>query len=272
MRLGDIDCRWIIADCRWSTVNQHLPPGSPPHLVTPSSCHLVTRSPDKTATVEKTMAPISWHSVDQSLDECIKCNICTSYCPVSAVTDLFPGPKYVGPQAQRFREHDQAHVARSLGRLLFGLPRLQRGLPDRREDRRAECPRPCRRSWRDQRACRCAIACWGATNCWASWAASPRRWPTSGCTTPSAASWRRRSWASPARRRCPRGARPAPSATGSNARPGNGCRSDKKVVYYHGCATMYYEPFIGKAAVAVLEHNGYEVIVPEQNCCGLPLL
>jgi glycerol-3-phosphate dehydrogenase subunit C len=35
---------------------------------------------------------------------------------------------------------------------------------------------------------------------------------------------------------------------------------------------MHYEPFIGKAAVAVFEHNGYEVIVPEQNCCGLPLL
>ena len=53
------------------------------------------------------MAPISWHSVDHSLDECIKCNICTSYCPVSAVTDKFPGPKYVGPQAQRFRENGQ---------------------------------------------------------------------------------------------------------------------------------------------------------------------
>ena len=49
-------------------------------------------------------------------------------------------------------------------------------------------------------------------------------------------------------------------------------RSDKKVVYFHGCATMYYEPFVGQAAVAVLEHNGYEVIVPPQNCCGLPML
>ncbi len=49
----------------------------------------------------------SWFSVDHSLDECIKCNICTSYCPVSAVTDLFPGPKYAGPQAQRFRENGQ---------------------------------------------------------------------------------------------------------------------------------------------------------------------
>jgi glycerol-3-phosphate dehydrogenase subunit C len=49
-------------------------------------------------------------------------------------------------------------------------------------------------------------------------------------------------------------------------------KSERKVVYFHGCATMYYEPFIGMAAVAVLEHHGYEVIVPPQNCCGLPLL
>ena len=35
---------------------------------------------------------------------------------------------------------------------------------------------------------------------------------------------------------------------------------------------MHYEPFVGQAAVAVFEHNGYEVIVPEQNCCGLPML
>ena len=46
-------------------------------------------------------------SLEQSLDHCIKCNICTAACPVSAVTDLFPGPKYVGPQAQRFRGQHQ---------------------------------------------------------------------------------------------------------------------------------------------------------------------
>jgi glycerol-3-phosphate dehydrogenase subunit C len=48
-------------------------------------------------------------------------------------------------------------------------------------------------------------------------------------------------------------------------------RSDKKVVYFHGCSTNYYEPQVGKAAVAVLEHLGFEVIVPPQNCCGLPM-
>ena len=41
--------------------------------------------------------------VAMSADECLKCNVCNTVCPVARVTDLFPGPKYVGPQAQRFR-------------------------------------------------------------------------------------------------------------------------------------------------------------------------
>jgi glycerol-3-phosphate dehydrogenase subunit C len=46
----------------------------------------------------------------------------------------------------------------------------------------------------------------------------------------------------------------------------------RKVLYFHGCSTQYYEPRIGKAFVRVLEANGFEVVVPPQNCCGLPLL
>jgi len=49
-------------------------------------------------------------------------------------------------------------------------------------------------------------------------------------------------------------------------------KATRKVVYFHGCSTQYYEPRVGRAAVNVLEANGFEVIVPQQNCCGLPLL
>ena len=45
--------------------------------------------------------------VELSLDQCIKCNICVTACPVAAVTDLFPGPKYEAPQGGRFRQPDQ---------------------------------------------------------------------------------------------------------------------------------------------------------------------
>jgi glycerol-3-phosphate dehydrogenase subunit C len=49
-----------------------------------------------------------------SLDHCVKCTICETYCPVSNVTPLFPGPKYVGPQAERFRVWDETSPDQSL--------------------------------------------------------------------------------------------------------------------------------------------------------------
>src|SRR4026208_2363321 len=44
--------------------------------------------------------------VRDSLDHCVKCTICETFCPYSRVTPLFPGPKYVGPQAERYRTGD----------------------------------------------------------------------------------------------------------------------------------------------------------------------
>jgi glycerol-3-phosphate dehydrogenase subunit C len=47
--------------------------------------------------------------------------------------------------------------------------------------------------------------------------------------------------------------------------------ASRRVVYFHGCGTEYYEPEVGEKVVAVLEHNGYQVEIPKQGCCGLPL-
>src|SRR5215208_4092716 len=49
-----------------------------------------------------------------TLDHCVKCTICETFCPVSNVTPLFPGPKYVGPQAERFRVGDEPSPGASL--------------------------------------------------------------------------------------------------------------------------------------------------------------
>lgn len=38
-----------------------------------------------------------------SFDCCIKCTVCTVYCPVARVTASYPGPKYSGPDAERMR-------------------------------------------------------------------------------------------------------------------------------------------------------------------------
>ena len=50
-----------------------------------------------------TLSPGDVPRVGLSADQCLKCNVCNTVCPVLPVTDLFPGPKYCGPQAQRFR-------------------------------------------------------------------------------------------------------------------------------------------------------------------------
>ncbi len=38
-----------------------------------------------------------------NFEECIKCTICTAYCPVSAVNPAYPGPKQAGPDGERYR-------------------------------------------------------------------------------------------------------------------------------------------------------------------------
>lgn len=49
-------------------------------------------------------------------------------------------------------------------------------------------------------------------------------------------------------------------------------RSAGKVVLFYTCSVNYNEPQIGKAAVAVLEKNGFEIVCPPQECCGMPHL
>ena len=36
-------------------------------------------------------------------EQCIKCTICTVYCPVAAVNTAYPGPKQAGPDGERYR-------------------------------------------------------------------------------------------------------------------------------------------------------------------------
>jgi glycerol-3-phosphate dehydrogenase subunit C len=203
-----------------------------------------------------------------TLDECIKCNICTTYCPVAAVTDKFPGPKYAGPQAQRFRECgqlkspdtsvDYCSACRVCNEVCPSGVRIAeinaRAKAQIVADRGISL-----RNWffgRNEKLGKLGsfaprLANLGFHNPFSRYMAEKimgvarhapiPRWSTEG----SFDAWFRRT---------PR------------------LKSDKKVVYFHGCSTNYYEPQVGKAAVAVLEHLGYEAIVPPQNCCGLPML
>ncbi len=64
------------------------------------------------------------------------------------------------------------------------------------------------------------------------------------------------------RRQLPTFSRPAMAP----ARPRTGRRA---LVYYYGCYVNYTDPELGRVARRLLEHQGYEVIIPPQSCCGM---
>lgn len=210
-------------------------------------------------------------SVESSLDQCIKCNICTTTCPVSAVSDLFPGPKYAGPQAGRFRNSRQSTPDHSVD-YCSGCRACNMVCPNgvkiaelnarARAVIVAQGKIPLNLRLRNNLIARAellgkvavpisSIANFVLNLGSARWLAEATLGIARKAPLPSLSSQRFSAW----------------FRKTSHPNPSRG-----KVVYFHGCSTEYYEPRVGRAAVRVLEANGFEVIIPPQNCCGLPLL
>ncbi|HEX9616590.1 MAG TPA: anaerobic glycerol-3-phosphate dehydrogenase subunit C [Anaerolineales bacterium] len=209
--------------------------------------------------------------VELTLDQCIKCNICVTKCPVSPVTDLFPGPKYEGPQAGRFRQPDGFSPDKSVdycsGCRVCNMA-CPTGVRIAEINARARARMvsqgkfPWRIRLRNNLLARSELL--GKVG-------QPIA-PLANLVLANKAI----RWGMDVVLGIHRKA-PLPAFSGRRftrwfhrrERPEHRTR---QVVYFHGCATEYYEPRIGRAAVQVLEANGFEVIIPSQNCCGLPLL
>ncbi len=208
-------------------------------------------------------------------DLCLKCNICTSACPTAAVTELFPGPKTVGPQAQRFRTpgangkdapdksvdycsgcgictmvcphgvkvmemNSKARAALYDGeRALFNRLPLRNRILGRSEllGKIGHPVAPLANFIFELPITRIAAEKLMGMH---------RKGPFPAWQRQTFRQW----FAKHARPEATRGT----------------------VAYFHGCAGNYYEPWVPRAAVAVLERNGYNVVLPEQNCCGLPMM
>ena len=201
-----------------------------------------------------------------SLDHCVKCTICETYCPVSNVTPLFPGPKYVGPQAERFRIHDEPSTDASLDYCSgcgictqvcpqgVHIAEINTQARARMKSTQGVKPRD-RILGRPTLAGRLGtpvapLANWSLRNRLLRLAIEKtigidHRAPMPRFAGRTFQRWARRHTAPPA--------------------------AARRVAFFHGCGTNYYEPGLGAMTVALLEHNGLAVEVPKQDCCGLPL-
>ncbi len=209
------------------------------------------------------ISPVGW--VRSSLDQCVKCTICESACPVMEVTGLFLGPKTVGPQAERFRtgEHSPDHsvdYCSGCGICTRVCPQGVR-IAEINSRARAQLRVEHGSRIRDQLIARpevmgrlarpvAPIFNWAMSNRWLR-AVGQRMVGIHRLAPVPRANTRTLEYR--LQRRRPR------RLTG------------QRVVYFHGCSTNYFEPRVGLATIAVLEHNGFRVEVPRQGCCGLPL-
>ncbi|KUO70933.1 MAG: glycerol-3-phosphate dehydrogenase, anaerobic, C subunit [Desulfosporosinus sp. BRH_c37] len=221
-----------------------------------------------------------------NLDACIKCSACTAQCPVAAVYPLFPGPKSIGPDAERFRleglEMDPSSIEycsncktceitcpsgvkitdmilRARERALYPL-KTEWILGGRLK------PRTLQHWLRGLVLGRAEYLGWLGTI-----------WPSLTNTVlgvsfvrglmertlgisrvaPLPAYYSRLKGTSVKRKKGDVAVKSVPPS--------------KQVVYFPGCFVTYNDALTGQAVVKVLEHNGYEVIVPAFHCCGVPL-
>ena len=212
----------------------------------------------------------AYQDVEFTADWCVKCNICTSACPVAPVTDLFPGPKTVGPQAQRFRR-DQDRGDESPDWSVdycsgcgicsmvcpHGVKIMEMNARAREQLYDGDIPLRNRLLGRNETLGKLGhkfapLVNFGATFKPARIAAEVVMGVARDAPFPTFHFESFREWF----------AKHKPAAEA----PYRG-----QIAYFHACAGNYYEVLTSQAAVRVLAHNGFDVLLPEQNCCGLPM-
>jgi glycerol-3-phosphate dehydrogenase subunit C len=212
------------------------------------------------------------NSPSVTADLCVKCNICTAACPVAAATDLFLGPKAVGPQAERFR-HPRLPLPDTSVTWCSGCGTCSRVCPhgvavaEINIQAKARLASEGHVSLRDQLISRPDLL--GrlggplAPLANLTLGLKPARWAIEQILGIHRHAPMPPFVRGTLRRRLQRYCvdRPATEAPAH----------DRTVAYFHGCSANYYEPELGRQAVRLLEMLGCTVVLPPQGCCGLPL-
>ena len=204
-----------------------------------------------------------------SLDCCVKCTICETMCPVMAVTALFPGPKFVGPQAERYRngqsvDHSIDYCS-SCGTCTRVCPQGVKVAELNNQARAVMRAQNGAVSLRDrlitQTTLMGKVMTPVAPVANAVLANKPARVVMEkvvgvhrDAPMPKAEPRSLRHWL---KHRSKRTDTLVPAG------------SRGPIVFFHGCAGGYFEVETSKRAIEVLEHIGYDVVIPRQGCCGL---
>lgn len=205
----------------------------------------------------------SWPKTNS--DVCIRCATCMAVCPVSRVTPLFPGPKHAGPGAERFRKPGDPSVDQWID-LCIGCHLCDLVCPSGVSI--SEMNLIAKAKYLDEKGR--PLRDWLLTHSYlfgqlGSFSSSVlNRLFQNGVVK-----WFVESILGIDRRR------ELPAYQSSTFRQwfkSHPSKGQRKIAYFYGCYINTNEVEVGQATVQVLEANGFEVFLPPQECCGIPML
>jgi glycerol-3-phosphate dehydrogenase subunit C len=198
-------------------------------------------------------------------DVCIRCATCMAVCPVSRVTPKFPGPKQAGPGAERFRRPGEpsadewidlcigCHLCDMVCSSGVNISELNLIAKAKYLDEKG---RPFR-DWLLTHSYR-----FGRVGSFSSAFINP-------LLKNSLTKWFVETFLRIDKRRELPGYESSTFRQWFKEHPSKG---NRKVAYFYGCYTNTNEADVGRSTVQVLEAAGFEVILPPQQCCGIPML
>ena len=198
-------------------------------------------------------------------DSCIACTSCVAYCPVSAVTRKYAGPKMMGPALERFRGVDpntefsleycsnckNCDISCPSGVPISTLNMLAKSkMYKTKRHSLLEWILAHSDSLSKLASPIAALANFGMANPLTKWILKMVGVTDTMSLPPYAGKTFTRQFRSFRQQSFP-----------------------DKVVFFPGCYINYYEPEIGMDFVAVMQENQFEVVLPEGlDCCGSPLV
>jgi glycerol-3-phosphate dehydrogenase subunit C len=213
---------------------------------------------------------------EHSVEACTKCTACNTVCPVARSTEIFRGPKFLGPESERYRDQHETTVTAGLD-LCSGCKLCEVTCPSQvsiQEYIRRAQNKGAREKGRTLRdwllghtrllsrfgSLTAPLANFGNRNplfrlLMERVVGIHRRRPLPKYQWLTFESWFKR-----------RHRESSPPRLGE----GRVGASRRQVAYFYGCWVDFNERRLGQQVVSVLERNGIQVMVPRQQCCGIP--
>jgi len=201
-------------------------------------------------------------------DPCYKCSTCDTVCPVAAVDDEFPGPKFQGPEQWRLSRTDGSTIDDSISQC-SNCMRCLGACPE--DVPLSQMHNELRGQYVDEEGIPLRNRLLANYGRLAGIASNVPRLANLAVRNPVSRWLADRVLGIPSEREFPTFATQTFREWWDERGGAHVESEDKRVAYFHGDYANYNTPEVARAFVRVFEAFGYEIVVPDQRCSGTPM-